>query len=930
MSAGSSRLEIRLLGPVDVSVDGLPLAVDTKKAVALLAYLAVSGQEHSRDHLADLLWPNADPERARATLRRTLSALRSGLSDRWIEADRSNLRFRPDDNTWIDVGDLADAVVVAHDHGSDEVCPRCVDTLSPVAALVRGEFMQGFALRGCPSFDDWMLAEAERQRRRVSSLFERLSAALATHGRYAEAIDVAARWLDFDPLLEKAHRATMLFRAWSGDRSGAVDAYRRLVSVLESELGVEPLEETTELYEGILEEDVPRAPAPARRIQSITPSVRPEYPFVGRSEPLDRLRSVVNRGHGIAIVEGELGVGKTRLVEELLRELRPSKTRVLLAQAHRSETTVAYAPIQTVLEGMFEPAGPTGELAPSVTREVARLVPSLGEPGPADPSDIAARVRFLDAVSQVIGAGVERVVLCVDDLQWLDAASLELIGYMARRLDRLGVVLILTRRPEESPIDHPVSILVEDLAGDAVVLRLGRLDASAVGDLVDASGVPGIDPDAVYERTRGLPFFIVEYLDAARAGHTELPAAVRRLVMSRLADIDAIGRQLITAAAVIGPVVDVDALRSVSGRSEEEILAGVDDLIGRAILREREEGALEFVHEQLREVAYEEASQIRKRLLHKRAAEHLESRAGTAADGKSVAGAARHHQAAGNLTEAARLSMSAGRLAAEVFAFGEAIGHYERALALGHPDRGVIHRQIGDLRTLVGEYGAALSAYEMARIELSSQGVVLEVAQVARAIGEVYRRLRRWDMAAASFREAFTGAEYENGLAASVAADWAFVEFRRGRASAGRELIEVALERSEASADAAVLAHVHNLAGLLASHPDDTVEHLERALSHAVEASAQAAVLNNLARVLADSGDFEGAVAHGRQAVEVAQRAGDRHRTAALHDNLAGYLHRLGNEEASIEELKQAVTLFSEVGLERGELQPDVWFLDEW
>ena len=933
MGAEPSRLELKLLGPVEVLVDGTALSVDTKKAVALLAYLSRSGQGQSRDHLADLLWPDTDPERARATLRRTLSALRAGLGDRWIEADRSSVWFRPDGDSSIDVEHLLEGAAETHDHGSDQVCPRCVDSLSSAAALVRGEFMEGFALRGCPGFDDWMLAEAEHLRRRISLVMERLSTAFASQGRYPEAIHATGRWLAVDPLLEKAHRTMMLLHAWSGDRSGAVDAYRTCVAVLDRELGVEPLEETTELYEAILEEDLPRAPAPVRRLTPVEAPAPGGYPLVGRSEHLARLRAVLAAGHGLVIVEGEVGAGKTRMIEELTDELRSAGRTALVAEAHRSEAAVAYGPIQSVLAAALEVPGvrqALGALSPPVVREVARLVPALGDPAPVDPADGAARVRFLDAISQAIGALGTPSVLCVDNLHWLDSATLELVGYLARRLERLGVVLVLTRRPEDTPIDHPVSVLVEDLAAGAAIIRLERLDPDAVAELVAAAGVAGVDPAGVFERTRGLPFFVVEYLDAARMGRTELPAAVRRLVLSRLSDLDALGRQLVAAAAVIGPALDVEMIRSVSGRSEDEVLVGVDDLIRRALLREREDGTLEFVHEQLREVAYEETSHVRRRLLHKRAAERLMARPDADADPRMVAAAAGHHGAAGNDAEAARLSVVAGRLAVAVFAFEEAIGHYENAVALGFPDRAATLREIGALRTLTGEYGAALTAYERARAVLTGSEAGRESALVAHAIGEVYRRLRRWEMAAASFQEAYAQLAPDPQLGPTVAADWAFVEHHRGDVDRAIELVGEALGGAEASGDAAVLAHVHNLAGLLSEGEGEKIAHLEQALDHAAGPSMQAAVLNNLALALAASGNLPSAINHGRHALEVATAAGDRHRIAALHDNLADYLHRAGEEEAAMAELKQAVALFAEVGIEPGELAPEVWFLKEW
>lgn len=932
MSTKPSRLEIRLLGPVEVVVDGTPLAVDTKKAVALLAYLGATGQEQSRDHLADLLWPDSDPDRARATLRRTLSALRSGLGDRWIEADRSSIRFRQGADTWVDVDVLMAAAAAAHGHGSDQVCPLCVESLGSAAHLVRGEFMEGFAVRGCPAFDDWMMGEAEHLRRRISSILERLSTALVSEGRYSEAIEAGARWLEVDPLLEKAHRTMMLLHAWSGDRSGAVDAYRACVAVLDRELGVEPLEETTELYEAILEEDLPRAPAPVRRLEPVEPARAVGYPLVGRRGALARLRAAMSSGRGLVIIEGELGIGKTRLIGALAAEAESSRTPLFIGAAYRSDAGVAYGPIQQVLSAALESPEArslVNELPPAVLAETARLIPSLGTPPPIDPSDGAARTRFMDALAQTIAALGESVTLVIDNLHWLDAASLDLIAYMARRTERLGLVLILTRRPEDTPLDHPVSVLVEDLSGEADVIRLERLDRGAVAELVRVAGVEGVDADHLFERTRGLPFFVIEYLDSARAGLTDIPLAVRRLVLARLNELDSVGRQVLTATAVIGTSADVEAILDVSGRSEDEILTGLDELIRRSMLREVGDGGVEFVHEQMREVAYEDTSLNRRRLLHRRAAEHFSSRPGAAADHRRMAVAAAHHRMAGNDGAAAELSAVAAELAVGVFAFEDAIGHLENALALGHPDRGALLTRVGALRTLTGQYGAAIAAYETARSILDPAVLPGDSAVIANAIGEVYRRLRRWEPASASFAEALANTE-DPALRSRAAANWAFVEYRRGDVEAARSLATEALQSAEACDDPDAEALAHNLAGLLSSEDDDRAAHYDRALSLSVLPSVRAAVLNNLALSLAAAGDVPSAIDRAKEALDQAVRSGDRHRIAALHDTLADMFHAGGDEEAAMGELKQAVAMFAEVGEDPGSYEPEVWLLKEW
>ena len=146
-----------------VEVDGRPLDVDTRKATALLAYLAITGRHVRRDTLASLLWPETDPDRARSALRRTLSTLRSALDGRWLETDRDLVSLGKDGVSF-DVAEFRRllAECTTHGHSSAETCPRCLEPLLAAAALHRGPFLAGFGLRDSVEFDDWRAAHRGR------------------------------------------------------------------------------------------------------------------------------------------------------------------------------------------------------------------------------------------------------------------------------------------------------------------------------------------------------------------------------------------------------------------------------------------------------------------------------------------------------------------------------------------------------------------------------------------------------------------------------------------------------------------------------------------------------------------------------------------------------------------------------------------------
>ena len=151
----------------------------------------------------------------------------------------------------------------SHGHGEAGVCLHCLAPLSAAVDLVRGDFLAGFTLRDSAAFDEWQFFETERLRRELTSALERLVQMLAREGRFPAAIEQARRLLSIDPLHEPAHRVLMLLYAWSGQQTAALRQYRDCVAALSEELGVDPLPETTQVYEAIKEHRTPPPPVKA-------------------------------------------------------------------------------------------------------------------------------------------------------------------------------------------------------------------------------------------------------------------------------------------------------------------------------------------------------------------------------------------------------------------------------------------------------------------------------------------------------------------------------------------------------------------------------------------------------------------------------------------------------------------------------------------
>ncbi len=724
-----AAVEIRLLGSPEVTVRGKPLDVDTRKAVAILAVLATDGRPYGREELAALLWPDADDASARGALRRTLSVLRGAVGPDVLRVDRQQVGLVPSHYD-VDVGRLE--TLGASGDAAD---------LAGAADLARGPFMAGFTLRDSPEFDDWRAARAASVERTVGRVLDGLITALDASGDLVGAIAAAGRRIDLDPLDESAHLRRMELLAAAGDRAGAVRQYRACVAVLERELGVEPLPETTARYEAIRDGQVVGSERPSEALpaRAVAPPIELEHlPFVGREEALreaESLRRSIGRDGRALVITGEPGIGKSRLAQAIGDHARSAGASVLMTSAYAAERRIAYGPIVGALElarADSEQAGRIDALGAGVTAELARIVPSLAPPGSRRSAETAdastVQTRLLAAIADALTAalaGPTAGVLVVDDVQWADGGTVAALAYLLRRLAERPALVVLAWREEELAGEaRLLAELAEERAADAV-LRLGRLAREDVETFVRAA-----DPrqrwsvDQLWDASEGLPLYLASAVaappDATGTWSHVLPTGVRAVLSERLARVDGIEAQVLAAAAAIGRAFEVPTLRYASGRSDDEVLDALDALAARGLIRESGEAegmpAYDFAHGALRDLAEESTSLARRRLLHRRIAEALRLDAVGAArdDPGRLARIARHEREAGRDAEAAAAFRDAGDAAARVYANREAVDAYEAALALGHPAPAELNVRLGDLRSRIGDYPGATHAYEAA------------------------------------------------------------------------------------------------------------------------------------------------------------------------------------------------------------------------
>jgi DNA-binding SARP family transcriptional activator len=904
------------------------VAFDTRKAIALLARLALADGPRSRESLCELLWPRHDPDRARGALRRTLSTLRGAIGEEWVETPGDAISLRKGAELELDVVRFR---ALAAEASSTQGLSEAVDIFS-------GDFLEGFAVRDSPEFDHWQMAEADRLRRELSSALRRLVELNVELGEHDRALGFAERWLEVEPLHEPAHRALIRLYALTGDRGAALRQYRQCVRALSEELGVAPLEETTALFEQVSEGVLAPSPAVAPSAEPRPASGAPrELPLVGRDSELDALLAAhrtAAEGGVLAVVEGEAGIGKTRLCLELIRAARAEGSAVLAAQCHEDEAGLPYAPIVELLSGALRTAEHwVGEVSPQRLADASHLHPELAGLLPGLPtahplSAPGARIRLLEAVAAVLdaaGSGPAPGVLFLDDVHAADEATVDFLAYLGRRLDQRPLLLLLSWRSEAVPPDHRLRRLRVDREREgARIIRLDRLDRAEVSALVSVA-----DPSStaelrerVFRESEGLPLFVAEYVLA-------VPTEARTFLGARLSGVGAVARQVLGAAAAIGRSFDFDTVLAASGRSDEEVVAALEELVEHGLVREAgtAEARYDFSHQILRELVYEETSPARRRLLHRRIAASLPRR------GETAALTAQQLRLAGEPRQAAEQFRVAAEYAASLLAHADAVAHLETALALDPIDAAAVAERIGDLRTLVGDYGGALASYESAAAE--SDGVAL--AALEQKLGAVHGRRGEWERSEARLAAALYAAPPgESGLRAHIVADLALSLHHTGRSDEAAARASEARELAEAAADRLALAQAHNMLGVLARTDGDLTTartELERSIALAEEldeAPAEVAALNNLALAERDDGELDRALELTGRARELCAAYGDRHREAALENNLADLHHAAGRDDEAMAHLKRAVAIFAEVGADEATRLPEIWKLVSW
>jgi DNA-binding CsgD family transcriptional regulator len=698
--------------------------------------------------------------------------------------------------------------------------------------------------------------------------------------------------------------------------------------------------------------------------------------FVGRTEELARLAAAGDRAAGgtptAVLIGGEAGVGKTRLVGEVVAGARAAGATVLAGGCvELGGEGVPFAPLIEALRGFVRDLDEPGlaRLVPGQARaELARLLPELGPPGGpgageraafgGDPGPWSEQGRLFELLLGLLERlGAERpAVLVVEDLHWADRSTRDLLAFLVRNLRHGRLLLVLTYRSDELHRRHPLRPFLAELDRGRRVERLelarfGPAEVAAQLAGIQGAPVPAELAERIHARSGGNAFFVEELAATAATGGSgdgELPPSLRDTLLARIELLAEPTQQVLEVVAVAGAAVADPLLAEVAGLPEAELLAGLREAVSaHVLLADAGDGTYGFRHALVKEAVYAELLPGERTRLHARFAAALAAR-DDGGDPGLAAELAWHWYAAHDLERALPAAVDAGLAAERAYAFAEAQRQFERALELWERSGGEPAAKVGmDKAELLARAGeAAANAGAADRAVALVRGALAEVDPAADPLlaGQLTERLA-FHLRVAGRPGAFEAYQEAVRLVppgptvarARVLAGLGQALMLRARFAESVATCQEAIEVARAAGSPLVEAHALNSLGTAMARLDE--DNPEAGLAHLFEARRRAAELGaakdearacvNLSDLLEDLGRLDEAVAVALEGIEVARAAGlSRTFGAFLAGNAASTLYNQGRWEESARLSRASLELGDDEDLNTVTLRQSMAVLD--
>ncbi len=716
-------LKIYLLGSFQLIRDGTPVpesAWHTKQARQLLKILLTQrGKIVSRDYLIDALWPEANPGKAATTLRTAVNALRNTLEPNrppytpssFIVAHAPGYKFQLTNQVWVNVIEFENLLDRAEDAGNPNIRQNL---LTQAIALYRDDYLPD------DLYADWSFFERERLRERYLNALADLARCQANRGEYERAIASLRRILSRDPGREPVYRGLMRYHLQLGNTVAALKTFEQLRTYLATELGADPSPQTQALHQAILSGQPLWEPTPPVSVSSTGQSPL-EAVFIGRTQETDALTSLLTeaqKGRGsIAALSGESGVGKSSLAAVLLNKALGRQTLTLSARCQVIGKSLPFAPIIEALESYLlrQPNNLLAQLPEADKIQLAQLLPSLTwqvdiSLGAAGLPEGNRQLLVSSLLRATLGLAQNGLLLFIDDLQWVDEASLAFLSKLTRHLPASKILTLIAWRAEELDQNPPLLQFLHDLNRRRILktFKLKRFSPQEVEyylqevspDLGEEQSLLKTLAQRLYHLTGGNPLFLTETLRALldnrpdaltpknaryllQDSSLEQPSPhVTDIILARLEHLPPEAEQILNIAAVIGRDFSVDLLETVA---TTDPLPALTTLLHSQFLNEVSPGRLDFSHHLTREVIYAKLSPLAKQRLHQRVSDALIALYGQQSNAKASE-IANHCLQAGALhrQQAVIFSVLAGEYALRAFSYQQAASHYQQAIEIAN------------------------------------------------------------------------------------------------------------------------------------------------------------------------------------------------------------------------------------------------------
>lgn len=805
------QLKISLLGTFRVTLNDQPVTgFESNKVRALLAYLAIEAKiSHSRSKLAGMLWPDMPETSALSNLRYALSDLRNVIGDRiaippHLRISRQSIQFNPSSENWLDVHAFETLLEAGEDMASD------MTAFCQAVDIYHGSFLEGFSIPGSTAFEEWLLLERERLHQLVLKALQRISNHYEIAADFERAQSYTIRQLALDPWLEEAHRQLMRLMAYRGRRSLAIAQFDTCRRILAKELGVEPANETIKLYENIRDGTISVPPAPPAFLLDAQPLTIQHPIFVSRRAELNRLerslRCALTDEGQVVFVTGDAGHGKTALVHEFSRrtQLAHPELVVVTGSGHAYfGTGDPYLPFREILEmltGDVEDRWAAGAISRDqahrlwlLTSDSAKAIVDHG-PGLIDTFVPGSRLlnrasqtaletaNWLDQLREIIEShqkalpGPQPVqedlfhqygkvlrtiarkvplLIFLDDLQWADRGTLDLLFYLCRQLSGARILITGAFRPEgifteisgSRPTLAAICNDLQILFGDIFI----NLDEAEGRDFVNAyldsepNRLGDTFRDRLYLRTRGSPLFTIEvlrgmqergelikspnaeWIESPSINWDKLPPRVDAAIAERLSRLPELLKRLLQSASVEGERFTAEVIAHILGMDENTVREYLSEQLDRKYRLVRAESAryvdgkyisrYRFHHLLLQMYFYNELDPVLRVHLHKRIGEGLEELYENRPEEIAVQ-LAHHFQEANIPAKSIDYLLFAGNCALKLSANEEAMTHFSKALDLIETLPHTAERDSKELNTLISMSVALMLARGYASQEL--------------------------------------------------------------------------------------------------------------------------------------------------------------------------------------------------------------------